>query len=122
MMTPAYESAPVALLYPEIDSELARTRGMLQRFPDGHTDWKPHARSRSLGELATHIAAIPRHGCRLIEQDEFDVATQPRQAVLATAAELLAMFDQSVAALQAALPKVTAEALEQPWTMRAGPA
>jgi uncharacterized damage-inducible protein DinB len=122
MMTPTMESAPLALLYPELESELSKTRAMLQRFPDGHAAWRPHGKSRTLAELATHLATIPRHGWRLIEHDELDVTALPKPQAASTATELLATFDQSVAALQEALPKVTSALLEKPWAMRAGPA
>jgi uncharacterized damage-inducible protein DinB len=111
----------IALLFPELDGELAKTRRMLERFPDGKADWRPHQKSRSLAELASHIAGIPRHGARLIETDELDVATRPIPANVSTAADLVQKFDEAVAALRLALPKATTELLEQPWTMRSGP-
>lgn len=113
--------SPVALFYPELETELARTRRALERFPDGEAGWRPHPKSRTIGELATHIAAIPRHGSRLIETDGLDVMTRTAAPVLAAATELVALFDESVAALHHALPLVTPELLETEWTMRAGP-
>ncbi len=118
--TPAVEF-PIALLFPELDDELARTRRVLERFPDGKAAWTPHQKSRSLAELASHIAGIPRHGARLIETDELDVATRPTPANVSTAADLVQKFDEAVAALRQALPQATMELLEKPWTMRAGP-
>ena len=47
----------------EFDPEMAATRRMLERVPASKVDWKPHAKSKSLGELATHIAELPRWGC-----------------------------------------------------------
>jgi len=111
----------VTLLFPELDSELAKTRRMLERFPDTKAGWTPHAKSKSVGALASHIAGIPRHGARLIETDELDVATRTVPADVTTAADLVQKFDESVAALRQALPKATSELLEKPWTMRAGP-
>jgi len=51
--------SPVALLFADLDGELATTRRMLERVPDGKEDWRPHKKSRSLGELATHLAQLP---------------------------------------------------------------
>jgi uncharacterized damage-inducible protein DinB len=113
--------SPMSLLYPELDSELAKTRRMLERFPDTKAAWTPHQKSKSLADLASHIAGIPRHGARLIETDELDVTTRPAPAPASTAADLVQKFDEAVAALQAALPKATTELLDRPWTMRAGP-
>ena len=113
--------SPVTFLYPELDAELAKTRRMLERFPDHQSGWTPHAKSKSIDELATHIAVLPRHGARLIETDELDVTTRPSPPRMATAADLVKLFDESVSTLRQALPKATLDLLEKPWTMRAGP-
>jgi len=113
--------SPVALLYPELDNELAKTRRMLERFPDANAGWAPHARSKAIDELATHIAVLPRHGARLIETDELDVTTRPAPPRMTTAADLVRLFDESVSTLRQSLPKATSELLEKPWTLRAGP-
>ena len=36
-------------LLPEFDHEMANTRKSLERIPDGKFDWKPHAKSMTLG-------------------------------------------------------------------------
>jgi uncharacterized damage-inducible protein DinB len=45
-----------AELLPELDEEAASTRKLLALVPDARFDWKPHPKSWSVGELATHIA------------------------------------------------------------------
>jgi hypothetical protein len=47
-----------ALLRPELDEEMAATRLVLERTPMSKAAWKPHPRSRSLGDLATHVAGL----------------------------------------------------------------
>ena len=42
----------------EFDEEMASTRRILERVPDGKTDWTPHAKSTPLARLATHLAEI----------------------------------------------------------------
>lgn len=118
--TAAPTESPIALLYPELDTELAKTRKMLERFPDAQAAWTPHAKSKTIAALASHIAGLPRQGARLIETDELDVAARQVPADVTTAGALVQKFDEAVAALQQALPKATAELLERPWTMRAG--
>ena len=113
--------SPIDLLYPELDAELTKTRTMLERFPDSKAGWTPHAKSKTIASLASHLAGLPRHGARLIETDELDIAARQLPADVATADALLQKFDEAVAALRQALPKVTAELLDKPWTMRAGP-
>lgn len=49
-------TAPLALLYPDLQAELAVTRDLLSRVPWQKADWKPHAKSMSLRSLASHVA------------------------------------------------------------------
>ena len=44
-------------LLPEFDQEMANTRKMLERVPDGKFDYKPHEKSMTLGRLAAHTGA-----------------------------------------------------------------
>src|SRR5690348_17816983 len=41
------------ILLPEFDAEMAATRRVLERAPDGKGAWKPHPKSMSFGRLAT---------------------------------------------------------------------
>lgn len=59
--------SPIATLFPELDNEIAKTRRILERFPADKADWTPHAKSRSIAALASHIAVLPLHGARIIE-------------------------------------------------------
>jgi len=47
------------LLLPEFDEEMAATRRVLERVPDGKAYWKPHPKSMPLGRLATLVAELP---------------------------------------------------------------
>src|SRR5262245_20834489 len=121
MTNPALlSSATVAMLYPELERELDKTRRFLERFPDANAGWTPHRKSKAIDALASHIASVPRHGARVIETDDMDVATRTPPQVASTAADLLRLFDDSVAALRHALPLATSERLERPWTLRMG--
>ena len=53
-------------LRPSTASELSTTRRMLERCPDAKVDWRPHAKSRTLGELATHLAQLPGFGLMMM--------------------------------------------------------
>ena len=44
------------LLLPEVEQEMTTTRRVLERVPDDKLAWKPHDRSWSMGDLASHIA------------------------------------------------------------------
>ena len=43
----------------EFREEMPATRRVLERIPPDKLAWKPHAKSRSIGELAMHVANIP---------------------------------------------------------------
>ena len=78
----------------EFDPEMASTRRMLERVPASGFDWKPHPKSKTLGELATHITELPRWGVRL-HGDSFTVGSEPAPP-MKSAGELVARFDENV--------------------------
>lgn len=105
----------------DLEDELATTRNVLERVPDEHFEWRPHEKSWTLGRLATHIADLLRFQLSMVETDDLDLATMPRDdSPPATTAELLRRFDAGVEALRAALETLTEEAFSTPWTLRIG--
>ena len=105
----------------DLDRELAATRRLLERVPDGKGDWKPHAKSRTLATLASHVATIPQHGARVLTTDGMDMATRPAPVVMQTAPELLSAFDAGVSAFKAAIATATPDTYAQKWTLNMGP-
>jgi len=61
-------------LLPEFDHEMANTRKTLERVPDGKFDWKPHAKSMPMGDLATHLSNLPTWAIHTINEDSIDIA------------------------------------------------
>jgi len=55
----------------EFREEMPATRRLLERVPQDKLAWKPHAKSRSLGELAAHIANIPGMAEKIAKAEEF---------------------------------------------------
>jgi uncharacterized damage-inducible protein DinB len=96
---------------PEFDFEMATTRRVLERVPADRFAWKPHAKSRSLLELATHVSELPRWGVRF-EKDNFTVGSE-KAPVHATTADLLSRFDANVAAGRAALERAPDDAMRR---------
>ena len=84
-------------ILPEFDREMAITRRLLERVPEEKFDWKPHAKSMSLGGLGTHIANLVRWGTITLTQLEFDIASAPSTPQAASRGDLLDMFDRNVA-------------------------
>lgn len=113
-------TTPAALFFADIPVEHASTRKLLERVPDGSFAWRPHERSRTLGELATHVAELPNRALTILTTDELDVMQRVPVAPVTTTAELLALHDEGTTRLQAALDAATLAALMATWTMRRG--
>jgi len=111
-------------LLPEFDHEMASLRKVLERLPDEKLAWKPHAKSMSLGGLATHLSNLPTWGTRLLESNEFDVAPPgkppPRMSELRSRAEILAALETNVAAARKAIAGAGDAKFAEPWTLLAG--
>jgi uncharacterized damage-inducible protein DinB len=108
---------PAALLFPDLDSELSTTRRMLERVPDGKDDWKPHPKSRSLGELATHLAQLPGFGIAQVTQDVVDGTAGPPKVNVSNTAERLRLFDQVSGEFRRQLQQLTWERARAEWSM-----
>lgn len=108
------------MLYSDFEAEHAATRRLLERFPDSRHDWRPHEHSRTIAELATHVADIPNRGVTILTTSEMEAGARKPLAPLTTAAELLALHDAAVAAQEAALAKADLSALSSTWTVRRG--
>src|SRR6267378_7881951 len=112
---------PLAALFPDLESELATTRRMLDRVPSGRNDWRPHAKSRTLGELATHLAQLPGFGLMMATRNEFDgLAPRPPEPRFATSTERVRMFDDLSTQLRAILRQMTWDQANAPWKLRLG--
>ena len=110
------------LLLPEVDQEMATTRRVLERVTDDKLGWKPHDKSWSMGDLASHIVNMIKWTEPTMNAAEFDMATVPPAQMNPTAssrAQLLEWFDANAAAARAALAKPDADYF-LPWTLKQG--
>jgi uncharacterized damage-inducible protein DinB len=112
------------MILPEFEHEMANTRKTLERLPDDKFDWKPHEKSTTLGGLATHLSNIPSWTKSTFEADELDLmpggSDAPRMEQMKSTAEVLATFDQNVAAARAALQNAADDRWQGEWTLRMG--
>lgn len=112
------------LLLPEFDSEMATTRKFLERVPDDRLGWKPHAKSWTLGQLATHVANIPMWTGDTIRKSEVDIAPvgKPpyKEAEKGSRQELLDAFDKNAAGAREALASAGEAGWSEPWSLLAG--
>jgi uncharacterized damage-inducible protein DinB len=110
------------LFVAELEREAKGTRRALERVPEGRGDWKPHAKSFSLGSLATLVSGMPSWIDMIINMNELDVVPtegSPRPKILSTAAELVAAHDEALAKGREALKRTTDEHLMTNWKLLA---
>lgn len=104
------------LLAAEFDQETAVTRRLLERIPAELFDWKPHAKSMSLRELASHIAGAPAWVRRILETQAFEATQGGPEPPAGSLDELLSRFDRNVAEGKDSLAKAPEALWEQPWS------
>lgn len=121
MPDPTASTALTRAALADLSHELATTRRLLERVPDEHLAWRPHAKSFSLGELAAHIANLLFWQLTAIEGEGFDLASvPPRIEPPSSGAEVLRDFDDRHAAVKGAMERLRDAALEDTWTLRRG--
>ena len=109
-------------LLPEFDNEMRITRTLLEHIPFDHADTKPNPKSRTLIELASHIANLTRFGAAIVNVDEVDFAAPGPPVVqeYPDSPALLGAFDANVAASRAAITAIDDSKLGDMWTLRNG--
>lgn len=115
--------ALVDALLPEFDHEVAVTRRLLDRLPEGKLEWQPHSKSMTLGALAAHLSELGYWGQETLNSPAVDLETMTRPSDYvppATRAAVLALFDAKMAAARTALVGKSDDQLMAPWTLRRG--
>jgi uncharacterized damage-inducible protein DinB len=109
-----------ATLLPEFDMEMANTRRTLERIPTDKFGWQPHAKSFTMGKLATHLATLPTWTGVTLATSELDLALPFDQPKPATTEEVLEVFDKNIAEARKALAGAADDVFFQPWTLKNG--
>jgi uncharacterized damage-inducible protein DinB len=104
----------------EFREEAKTTRRVLEKVPADKLNWKPAAKSMSLGQLALHIAVVPGRFVANLKKTEHEVNPAAFKFEEAKSTEeILALFDQSVADAGAFLDGLSEEQLRAAWTLKA---
>ncbi len=115
---------PARPILAAFDQIVAGTKAVLAAVPEDQLDWRPHDRSWTLGELATHLANLPNWTMATLSVSEFDISPAdggpPPMAALSTTSELAEALEQSAAAARSAIEGCSDADLEGPWTMLVG--
>ncbi len=108
-------------LLPEFDMEMANSRKVLERVPEGQLAFRPHAKSFALGRLAGHVAEMPMWALMTLGQDELELRPSgPAYTahVLESRAATLGFFDETLRQARALLESATDETMMRPWTLK----
>jgi uncharacterized damage-inducible protein DinB len=105
------------MFLPEFDMEIASTRKILDCVPEDKFAWKPHAKSMSLGRLASHVAELPQWGVFVVDQDKLELTPGVKPFSAATKAELMEALDKSAAAGREAIAGAGDEHLWKIWSL-----
>jgi uncharacterized damage-inducible protein DinB len=103
----------------ELEMEARTTRRVLERVPDDKLGWRPHARARTLGELALHIAQVPGNVAQIAAQSQVQ-APQFSDPSPHSASELVPALDQSIAKAKSLLGGMDDAAMTSTWRMMRG--
>lgn len=92
-------------LIADFEEEAKKSRTLLEAVPADKYGWKPHDKSMSLGQLASHIAETPSwHHSMLEDIFDFDaMMADYKPFAAADPAELLATFDANASEFTAAI-------------------
>jgi uncharacterized damage-inducible protein DinB len=99
----------------ELQYEAATTRRMLERVPEAALAWRPHEKSRTLGETAAHIAHLPGIFITPIDRDGFDRNDYQPALETSTVEGILQTFDQNISDGLEALKTQTGERMLGAW-------
>lgn len=102
----------------EFEQEAPTTRRVLERVPLDRADWKPHAKSMTLGHLAAWMANAPGWTAGVLALDGFEVGSFVPFAAPAGTAELLATFDAGCDAARATMAGLHDAAATGDWSFR----
>jgi uncharacterized damage-inducible protein DinB len=112
--------ALIAPILDELSREAETTRRVLARVPTEKLGWKPHAKSKSLGDLAWHVATIPPRIAAMAEVDDADALAFKAPARPDSVEAMLQAFDEGIRDAKDRLARLTDDDLARKVRFRAG--
>jgi uncharacterized damage-inducible protein DinB len=105
------------MLLPEFDSEIKKTRTVLERVPN-QPDFAPHAKSMPLGKLASHVAQLAGFGMTILTTPELDFSKSSFKPLpFESAAQLVQALDENAAKVRATLADAPDDLWKQNWKL-----
>src|SRR5579883_805830 len=106
-----------ALFLPEFDVEVGKTRKILERIPEEHFGYRPHAKSMVLDRLATHVAELPSWPHMILKEQTTEIPPDFEFHIPTSRAALLERLDKSADEGRAAIEAATDEEWAKTWTL-----
>lgn len=112
---------PIAqMMLPEFDQETANTRRAIEAIPTDNIAFKPHEKSWSLIELATHLARLVSWGPATLAVDEMDISGYQPEPALPSVDAVLEVFDKNVAEARSAIEATDDAKFTSNWSLKSG--
>lgn len=98
--------------------ECANTRKMLERVPEQEFGWKPHEKSFTLGQLASHLVDSQMWGTMTVNTEKLELGQGDYVPFIASSTkELVETFDVKVEEARQALEGLSDSAAMANWSM-----
>lgn len=101
----------------QLEREVAASRKVLDRVPEGRNDWKPHERSMAMGYLAALVAQMPAWIAMMLTTTEFNLGDKSSGKFQSKASEsseaLLKLADDAAEKARLALSNATEDDLNK---------
>lgn len=105
----------------EFKQEIASTRKLFERIPEDKFGWKPHEKSMSLGDLASHIVDSIGWTGVTVDLDVFEMDPgEYKPFVASSVADLLETLDRNAEEAAAKMATCSNESLSAMWQMKVG--
>ena len=105
----------------EFEREAVTTRKMLSIVPNDKYDWRPHPKSMSVRQLATHVAELPLWIGMVLNTNELDFARNAyKQKEINDTKSLVDYFEENIVEGRKELAGGKEETLDEIWTLRNG--
>lgn len=113
-----------AHLSAQLDAELDASRRVIERIPESMLGWKPHEKSWSTKELATHIANLISWGAMILSTRELDFEADEMKNWAPPKADdvpqILKLLQDHGDQVRSILSDLSDEDLALEWVMRSG--
>jgi uncharacterized damage-inducible protein DinB len=101
----------------ELERESISTIKLFERLPNAQLDWRPHPKSKSLGDLAWHLATIPKRIATMLQASSFDMSTARPAARPESSAAIIDAFRSNLDETKAMLSAMDDDVLRERFTM-----